>query len=166
MPIIFENDFIDRLNRTSGKGKVIKAAILTETLSPLVKKYWADHEEPITFQGNTYQPLHMFWENVKTGVGMTSEGANIGLSNLGNQVVKYLKEIDPTGNQVVLQMFNLDLIATMTRPWQRLFKVLAVRADTNAAVFILGRDFGRNKITRGVLTADEAPGLNSSVPRF
>jgi hypothetical protein len=131
-----------------------KAAILFETA--VVKKYWAEHEDPIVYGGNTYQPLHMFWEGLKTSVGMPTEGSNVALSNLGNVVVKYLgKDIDPSGMEVTLQLLHLDLLNTLTRPYERYFKIIACRADPSLAVFVLGRQFGRNRLPRRMIFADE-----------
>ena len=151
---IRDSDYIDMLNRQYQGGKWIKAVILTET--PLVKRYWAEHEEPIVFAGNTYQPLRMFWEGLKTSVGMPTEGSNVALSNLGNVVVKYLgKDLDPSGMEVTLYLLHLDLLNTLTRPYERFFKVIAARADQSLAVFVLGRQFGRNRLPRRMIFADE-----------
>jgi hypothetical protein len=166
MPIQYQLDYVDLLNRQYGAGKFIKAVVLTEGLSPLVVKYFADHEDSITFQGHAYTPLHMFWDKLKTSGGMSMEGADVTVSNVGNQVVRYLKDIDIAGNPVTLQLIHLDLLNTLTNYWTRYFKVLGVRADMNAAVFSVGRYLGRNRLPRNVLTADKAPGLNSDIPRI
>jgi hypothetical protein len=154
--INMELDYIDMLNRQYQGGKWLKAALLIESRSPLVEKYFVEHEDPITFQGRTSIPLHMFWEGLKTSVGMPTEGSNIALSNLGNQVVKYLgKNMDPSGLEVTLQLLHLDLLNTLTRPYERYFKIIAARADQNMAVFVLGRQFGRNRLPRRMIFADE-----------
>lgn len=160
------DDYIDRLNRNYEGGKWIKAVVLTESISPPVVKYWADHEEAIVYQGNTYEPLHMRWETIKTSQASPTEGATIALSNIGGEVAKYLKEIDITGNPVVLQKLHLDLLNSLTAPWTRRFKVLAARYDIMAAVFDVGRQLGRNRLPRGVITKDKYPGIVSDVPRI
>jgi len=136
-------------------GKWIKAVILTE--SPGVVTRWAEHEDPIVFAGNNYLSLHMFWENLKASVGMPIEGSNVALSNVGNQVVKYLKTVDPSGMLVTLQLLHLDLLGKITRPFERYFKVLGCKADLNLAVFTLGREFGKNRLPRRMIQADEMP---------
>ena len=153
--ISFSNDYVDRLNRQYEKGKFIKAVILTESTSPLVKKYWADHEDPIVFQGQTYNPLSMFWDQIKTSGTMMDMGAEVALSNIGNQVVEYIKDIDITGNEVIMQLLHLDLLSTLTSHWKRKLKVLAVRADVNVAIFTLGRELGRNRLPRRLILPEE-----------
>lgn len=140
--------------------------MVTENLSPLTVRYFVDHEESITFEGHTYTPLHMYSDKLKTSMGMQTETAEIALSNVGNQVVKYLREIDISEMPCMLQLLHLDLLGTLTQYWHRSFKILGVRADQTLAVFMLGREIGRNQLPRDVLTAVEAPGLNSDTVRF
>lgn len=136
--------------------------IVTE--SPGVQRYFVHHEDPIIFEGQTYTPLAMHWENIKTSMSMPTEGMQVALSNVGNQVVKYLKEIDITGNEVVMQLIHLDLLSTLTDYWRRKSQVRAVRADPSAAVFVLGRQLGQNQLPRRVMLADEYPGISSEFP--
>src|SRR4030095_16747064 len=166
MPIQYQLDYVDLLNRQYGAGKFIKAVVLTEGLSPLVVKYFADHEDSITFQGHAYTPLHMLWDQIKTNAGMSMEGADVAGSNLANIAVRYLKEIDIAGNPVTLQLLHLDMLSVLTNYWTRYFKVLGVRADDHAAIFSVGRYLGRNRLPRNVLTVENAPGLNSDIPRI
>lgn len=155
--IQFQNDYVDRLNRQYNKGKFIKAVIVTTnpTVIPATKEYWADHEDAIVFNGNTYQPLAMHWGQIKTTTTMSMQGAEVALSNIGGQVVEYLKTTDITGNEVIMQLLHLDLLATLTNHWQRKLKVLAVRADVNVAVFTLGRELGRNRLPRRLILPEE-----------
>ena len=162
--ITFDVDYIDRLNRAYSKGQFIKAVIVTESISPLVKKYFVHHEDPITFEGQTYNPLAMHWENIKTSMSMPTDGMQVALSNVGNQVVKYLKDVDITGNEVVMQLIHLDLLSTLENYWRRKTQVRAVRADMNAAVFVLGRQLGQNQLPRRVMLASEFPGISSEFP--
>lgn len=131
-----------------------------------LNRYWVDHEESIVFNGNTYQPLHMKWENIKTSQGMPTEGANVSVSNLGNQVVRYLKDLDISGNTVILQLLNIDLLSIVTGFWRRQFTILSVSADQSLAVFSVGRSLGRNKLPRKVYLRSEWKGLTSDVARI
>src|SRR5215831_10056722 len=97
-------DYIQKFNAQYQGGKFIKAVILTEDPSVPTLTYWADNEEAITYQGHTYTPLRMRWDNIKTSQSMTIEGATIAVSNLGGQAVKYIKDLDITGNGVALQL--------------------------------------------------------------
>lgn len=157
MPILFGSDFIDNLNAVSGKGKLIKAVQIQE--SPGTVKYWADHEDPFVFEGHTYQPLAMLWQGIKNNVGMPAEGASVALSNIGGQVIKYIKELDITGNPVVLQLLPYDLLMSsvpLTSYWKRRFNLLSVKADVNAAVFSCGRELGKNRLPRRLIFPEEA----------
>lgn len=162
---IFGEDYVDRLNRQYDKGKFLKAVRLNET--PGLDSYWVDHEEPIDFEGHTYKPLHMFWDKIKTSGSMPTDGPEVALSNVGNQVVKYLKTMDVTGNVIYLQLIHLDLLASLSpNYWKRKLKIMSVKADINAAVFTLGRYLGRNRLPRRVILSDEYPGVNSDVARI
>jgi hypothetical protein len=118
-------------------------------------RYWAEHEDPIIFKGNTYLPLHMFWSSIKTSVGMPTDGDQVALSNLGNVVVRYIKDFDPTSLPVTLQLLHLDLLNTVTRPYERYYKILSMKADINLAMFTLGRQLGKNKLPRRLIHAEE-----------
>lgn len=162
----FDSDYIDRLNRSYESGKFLKAAVLTETVSPLIKKYWVDHEVAIDFGGNTYEPLSMRWNNIKTSQAMPIEGAEIALSNISGAVTQYAKTFDVTGNEVILQLLHLDLLTNLTRYWKRKAKVLGVRMDRQAAIITVGRNLGRNKLPRRVILNDEYPGISADVARI
>ena len=166
--INYDPDYIDKLNAQYESGKWIKAAIVTETVSPPVKRYFADHETPIQFDGNTYEPLSMRWDNIKTSQSMPTDGAEVALSNITGQVTAYIKEFDITGNQIVIQLLHLDLLSTLTSSdkYRRQFKVLGVRYDNLAAIVTVGRNLGRNRLPRGIILADEFPGISADVPRI
>lgn len=164
--IEFGNDYIDRLNRTYKGGKWLKAVILTENPEGPVLKYKVDHEESIVFQGNTYEPLHMRWDNIKTSHGMPTEGATISVSNITSEATNYVKQVDISGNQIIIQLLHLDLLSTLTSYWQRKYKVLGVQADVRVATFTVGRQLGRNRLPRKVFLRDQFKGLTSDVPRI
>lgn len=162
----FDADYIDKLNSTYQGGKFLKAVVVTENVSPLVQKYWVDHEKEIEFEGHTWTPLHMRWDNIKTSQSMPIEGATISVSNLGNQAIRYIKTVDISGNEVVLKLLHLDLLSTLTNYWTRRFKILSIRADVHAATFTCGRTLGRNRLPRNVYLKDRYPGLSSDVARI
>lgn len=164
--IIFDDDYVARLNANYSGGKFIKAVILTEDTVGPVLKYWVDLETTIDFDGHTYEPLHMRFDNIKTSQGMPTEGANISVSNLGNQAIRYVKNLDISGNPVTVQILHLDLLSTLTNYWQRRYKVLGVQADRQTATFSVGRQLGRNRLPRKVFLRSIFPGLTSDVPRI
>ena len=162
----YDEDYVDRLNRQYEGGKFIKAAEVTETVSPLVVSYWVDHEEAITFEGHSYQPLPMRWDNIKTSQSMPTEGAEIILSNIAGQVTQYIKTMDITGNPITIKLIHLDLLSNLTNYYRRYFKVLGIRYDRQAAVVTVGRNLGRNRLPRGIILASEYPVISSDVPRI
>jgi|SRR5215471_1951814 len=159
-------DYVDKLNAQYQGGKFIKAIILTEDPVGPVLKYWADNEEAITFQGQTYTPLRMRWENIKTSQSMAIDGCSITVSNLAGQAVKYLKEIDVSSNPVKIQLLHLDLLSSFSVYWQRVGKVLSAQADMNVVTFSVGRQLSRNYLPRKVFLQTEFPGLTSQVPKI
>jgi hypothetical protein len=170
----FDTDYITKLNLNYGAGKFLKAVILTETYEPLVKTYWIDHEDPLVFQGNTYSPIHMLWKGIKASAGMPTEGFQVVVSNLPSmdakgeisQAGRYIKHIDVSGNEIIIQLLHLDLLATLTQYWKRKAKVLAIKADINAVAFSVGRSLGHERLPRSVILKDRYPGLSSDVPRI
>lgn len=157
---IYDDAYITRLNALYGKGQFLKAIVFTESTDPLVKKYWVDHDAEITFQGNVYERLHMRWQNIKTSSGMDLEGANISVSNLARKAEDYVETIDVKGNEVVIQLLHLSLLDTLTSFFQRLFRVMAVRADAVTITFTVGRDLGRgHQLPPEVMLKEDYPGL-------
>lgn len=165
MALQLGQDWVDQLNSLeSGGGKFIKTVELTE--EPGTVRYWADHEEPITFGGNTYLPLQMRWDNIKSSQSMTIEGWNVTVSNLAGQVGRYLKIFDPSGCPVWLRLLHTKLLGSATVHWKRYGKVLSVRANVQSGTFTIGRDIGRNMQPNELFLIDEFPSLIPETPRI
>lgn len=165
--LIFDQAYLDKLNANYEGGQFVKAVILTENPVGPVLKYFVDHEEAIVFQGNTYEPLRMSWENIKTSQGMPIEAMTLTVSNLTGKAAKYVKEIDISGNTVTLQLLHLNLLATTTKHWQRFGKILGIpNVDRNVVAFAIGRQLGRNMSPRKVFLQSEFRGLSSDVVRI
>lgn len=162
----FTSDYVDKLNAQYSGGRFIKAVELIEDYTGPVVKYFADHETAITFNGQTYQPLRMHWENIKTSNMMPIDGATVTVSNLGNLAVEYLKRTDITDNEVTLRLLHEDLLNQLTGHWSRKAFILAVTGDVSIVTFTVGRRLGRNVLPRKVFTAVEFPGLPSEVARI
>ena len=158
-------DYIDKLNAAYSSGLFLRAAILTVSLSPLVKRYFVDFERSITFAGNVYEILPMKWLSVKSSSGMSLSTVEVVVSNIGDQVTEYQEETDITGNPCTLQIVHLDLLSTLTNFWQRLFDVQFVRAKPRVqASIILGRNIGlEDDLPRRVMTKADFPGLLDNV---
>jgi hypothetical protein len=161
--LTLDADYIDKLNSQYEGGRFIKSVILIEdpTQNPQIIKYYADNPEAVTFNGNTYQPLSMSWSGIKTSEGMPTSGTTVTIANIGNQVNKYLRTLDITGNKCTLQILHMDLLNLVTGYWQRNYKILGVNANNILAVFTVGRNVGRNKLPREVMLKTEFPGLTS-----
>jgi hypothetical protein len=138
----FDQSYIDRLNRQYNKGLFVRAVVFTESVDPLVKKYWVDHAQPITFQGNAYEPLRMLWQNIKASTALNLEGAELTVSNLARKAEDYVETIDIKGAEVVVQLLHLSLLNTLVNFYERRFYVQAVRADVRAITFTIGRELG------------------------
>jgi len=158
--LIFDDAYLSKLTGRYGKGTFLKAIVFTESTSPLVKKYWVDHQQEIVFQGNTYERLHMKWGNIKASSGMDLEGATISVSNLARKAEDYVETIDIKGNEILLQFLHLSLLNTLTRFYERLFRVMAVHADAMTITFTVGRDLGRgHQLPPEVMLKEDYPGL-------
>lgn len=167
--IDIHKDYIDKLNAETEGGRFIKTVILTEETAPLLQRFYADNPEPITWNGNTYQPLGMSWGNIKTSESMPVEGSSISVSNLGNSTWRYVKNIDISGQPIRVELLHYDFLdgTITTQPaWQRIFKILRYRADRGVLIFDVGRDLGHNRLPRHVILKDEYRGLSSDVPRI
>lgn len=162
----FDGDYVDKLNRLHRGGKFLKTAIVWEEYDPLTQTFWVDHEEPVVYDGNTYTPLHMRWDGIKNSLAMPTQGSEIALSNIGNQVVKYVKQLDITGNDIVIALLHLDLLGSLQKHWKRRYKILTVNADREVAVFTVGRQLGRSRLPRNIITRSRYPGIDSRVARI
>ena len=131
-----------------------------------VLQYFVDHSESILFNGNTYLPLRMGWDNLKTSQSMPIDGATITVSNLGGLVGQYLKAIDITDNEVVLRLLHLDLLSQTTGHWQRRGFILAVSGDASQVTFTVGRRLGRSVMPRKVFTSDVFKGLTAEISKI
>lgn len=165
MPLQLGQDWVDRLNALYTDGtRFLKVVELTE--SPGSVSYWVDNPEPIVFNGNTYTPLAMRWENIKTSQSMTIEGWNIAISNLSGQAVRYLKQFDPSGCPVWMRLLHTKLLASATVHWKRYGKILSVRGTPAAVQFTIGRQLGRNMQPNELFLQSEFPSLTSEIPKI
>lgn len=162
--LILDEAYIAKINARMGGGRILKAAILTETKTPLVKRYFVDNEEPITFGGNIYQPLHMVWSGMKANAGMQLDGMAVTVSNLGGLVESYAYRLDISGNDVELQILHEDLLSTLVNFKSLRFKVLTVSAEDAAVTFQIGRTWGFDDRC-AVMLKSEFPSLLDDVGR-
>ena len=158
-------DWVDQLNALTSDGtKFIKTVELQET--PGVFKYWADHEEPITFNGNTYNPLAMVWADIKKSQAMSIEPFTIAVSNLTNEAVRYIKQVDVTSCPVWIRLLHTKLLTSATVHWKHYGKIKSVQANVQTVQFGIGRDLGRNMQPAEVFLQAEFPSLTSEIPKI
>ncbi len=164
--LILDDAYVRKLTANYEGGRFIKTVELVEDPVGPVISYWAENPEPITWNGHTYQPIMMMWTNLKTSQGMSIEAAAISVSNLAGLAGKYAKEIDSSGNTVTLRWLHEKLLNQTTGHWERIAKIISVKADQSFVVFTIGRTIGRGVLPRKVYTQTEFPGLNPEVPRI
>jgi hypothetical protein len=164
--LILDDGYIRKLTANYEGGRFIKTVELVENPVGPVISYWAHNPEAITWNGHTWQPIVMMWDNMKTSQGMSIDAATITVSNLAGLAGKYVKQIDVTGNVVTLRLLHADLLNQLTGHWERIVKIKAVKADQSMVIFTVGRWLGRGVLPRKVYTQEEFPGLNPEVPRI
>jgi hypothetical protein len=164
--LILDDAYLRKLTAHYEGGRFIKTVELVEDATGPVISYWAHNPEPITWNGNTYQPIVMMWDNMKTSQGMSIDAAAITVSNLAGLAGKYIKQIDVTGNEVTLRLLHADLLNNITGHWERRAKVMAIKADQSALIFSVGRWLGRGVLPRKIYTQSEFPGLSPEIPRI
>jgi hypothetical protein len=164
--LILDDAYIRKLTANYEGGRFIKTVELVENAVGPVISYWATNPEPITWNGHTYQPIMMNWNNMKTSQGMSIEAATISVSNLAGLAGKYVKQIDVTGNAVTMRLLHADLLNKITGHWERVAKVMAIKAEVSMVIFTVGRWLGRGVLPRKIYTQAEFPGLSPEVPRI
>lgn len=164
--LILDDVYVRKLTANYEGGRFIKTVELVENPVGPVISYWAENPEPIVWNGRTFQPIMMTWTNLKTSQGMSIEAAAVSVSNLAGLAGKYVKQIDVTGNAVTLRLLHADLLNNITGHWERMAKILSIKADQSMVIFSIGRWLGRGVLPRKVYTQAEFPGLNPEVPRI
>jgi len=164
--LILDDAYIRKLTANYEGGRFIKTVELVENPVGPVVSYWAENPEPITWNGHTFQPILMTWTNLKTSQGMSIEAATVSVSNLAGLAGKYVKQMDITGNAVTLRLLHADLLNNITGHWERMAKVMTIRADQSMVNFSIGRWLGRGVLPRKIYTQAEFPGLSPEVPRI
>lgn len=158
-------DWVDALNSQLSDGtKFIKTVDLEETQG--VFKYWADHEEAITFNGHTYNPLNMFWADIKKSQSMAINPFTIAVSNLTNEAVRYIKQVDVSGCPVWIRLLHTKLLTSATVHWKHFGKIKAIQANITTVQFSIGRDLGRNMQPAEVFLQSEFASLTSEIPKI
>lgn len=164
--LILDDAYIRKLTANYEGGRFIKTVELVENPVGPVISYWVMNPEPITWNGHSFQPIAMIWENMKTSQGMSIEAATISVSNLAELAGKYVKQIDVTGNAVTMRLLHADLLNQVTGHWERQAKIMAIKADQSFVIFTIGRWLGRGVLPRKIYTQAEFPGLSPEVPRI
>ena len=164
----FTNAYIERLNETSGAGgRFLKAVIVTESVSPLVKRYFVDDENQITFDGNTFTPLNMIWSGFEVSSGMNLATMTVTVNNLGGEVIEYIEKFDILENDAELLVLHTDLLTDVNSVDRLLLQIQQIQADDNAAAFTLGLNLGlTDLLPRRVFTKAEFPGLIDDISRL
>lgn len=165
----FTNAYIERLNRMSGdSGRFLKAAIVTEQITPIVvKKYYVDNQETITFDGHEFTPLSMIWSGFEVSSIMSLATMTITIPNIGGEIISYIEEVDILENDVELLVIHTDLLSDPTAVDRMLLQVQLINADDNVAAFSLGINLGINDVLpRKCFTKKEFPGLVDDITRL
>jgi hypothetical protein len=163
----FSNSYIDRLNRVSGGGRFLKAVIVTESVSPPIKKYYVDNEREIVFEGNTFTPLSMNWSGFETSSSMSLAKMTVTVPNLGGEVIAYIEEIDILENDVEFLILHIDLLNEVNAVDRTILQIQTIEADDNIAAFTVGINLGLSDLLpREVIMKSEFPGLVDDVLRL
>jgi len=169
----FTQPYIDRLNRDTEQGIFFWALILTETTSPLKKRYFVDHDRPITFAGNTYQPIAMALSDYEISRTMQLPSVRVSIPNFGQRVevetgvfrgaVDYVEEIDVLEHDVTLQLLHLNLLGDANAKDETALKIQSIEGDDSVAVFTLGVGAGQDDLLPPkVVTRKVFPGVMST----
>jgi hypothetical protein len=164
--LILDDAYIRKLTANYEGGRFIKTVELVENPVGPVISYWANNPEPVIWNSRTFSPIMMMWDNMKTSQGMSIEAATISVSNLAGLAGKYVKQIDVTGGTITLRLLHANLLNQITGHWERMAKVLAIKADQSMVIFTVGRWLGRGVLPRKIYTQAEFPGLSPEVPRI
>jgi hypothetical protein len=165
--LVLDSAYIAQLNKQYSGGIFLKTVEFDDPDpdNPGMR-YLVDHSESIVFNGNTYLPIRMMWDNIKTSQSMPIDAATITVSNLAGLVGKYVKRVDVSDTVVLLRLLHLDLLTHLTGHWQRSGTVLAVSGDVGSVTFTVGRRLGRNVLPRKVYTTKEFPGLSRETQKI
>src|SRR5262245_47536340 len=136
----FSSEFVDHLNRQHSGGLFFKAATLV--LSDTTRYYYADTQEPVVFEGHTYQPLPMQWEGLGQSNQMSLEPLRVtidarnlpaaagfiptGEAGADDQVSDLLETTSLRGKTVILQILHHDLLHSTTSQFRTQRAILTV----------------------------------------
>lgn len=135
-----------------------------------MNRYFVSHEESIIYQGNTYQPLPMFWGETSVSQAMNLPTVDVAVPNIDGQVADYLQHVDLSGRDVTLLLLHSHLLGD-SAVHQLKFQVLIatlenIGGDDEMAHFMLGINTGLDDfLPRHVITRTEFPGVPDDVRR-
>ena len=154
--------FIDRLNRQENAGVFVRAINLTVAAGYI--RYYADTDANITYNGQTYTAMPMAWEGQEQNAQMALPAVRVTVSNITGVVGAFLETTNLLGNEAVLQLLHLDLLATVTDVDSATMQVMLIEwTDGQAATFTLGINVGlQQQIPAHVMTRTEFPGIPDS----
>lgn len=164
MKLNFSDEWIARLNATSGGGVFAKAVILV--VSPSETLYFADTQESIDFNGETYQPMPMTWEAVGQNSQLALPSIRVTVPNVTGVIGSYLEVTNLLGADVTLQLLHLELLGTVTDVDTVRLQLMLYEWNELAATFTLGLNLGLTEsLPRHVMTRAEYGGIPDSFRR-
>jgi hypothetical protein len=173
----FSDAYIAAINARDCGGKLLKAIILTETISPLVKRFFVDHDSDIVYDGATYKPLAMSWQGLEISRQMSLPTMKITVPNMGHaievapgafrSVADYVHSIDVLEHDVTVRTLHLGLLGDLQAKDDFTFQLQMIDATAMAAVFTVGLNLGlKDTLPRNIMTRAEFPGIQDTIQRF
>lgn len=163
----FTEAFIEKLNAKTAGGKFIKTAILTVTTSPLVQRFFADHDAEVVFNGITYERIGMAWGDYEVSRRMPFPTTSVTVPNLGGEVIAYVETTPLLDHDIVLQLVHQDLLGDVTAKDERKFIINSIAANDLASTFNCGLNMGlQDRFPRERILRSEFPAIPETISKF
>lgn len=163
----FSTEYINELNKQSRGGIFVKAVDVVEDPGTSTIRYFVDHEQPITFNGNIYSPIFMDWSGFEVEHTMQLPQMGVTVPALKDQVITWAEEMDVRENDIFFRILHLSLLSDPVAQHQFRLQIQTITGDQGVAIFNCGMNLGfDDDLPRGTIKKSKYPGVPDSTSRI
>lgn len=160
----FSNAFVEELNKDHSAGIFVQAV---ELAIPGDTQRFVAWEQPVTWQGNTYTPLHMEWSGLESDRGMQIPQMSVVVPSMHGQVMEWVEDVDIRELDVTFRLLHLDHLADASSQDSFALQVQTVTGDDQVVVINCSLTISlEDHLPRGAIMKSEFPGIPENASKI
>lgn len=160
----FSDAFVAELNKTHSAGIFVRALELN---APTGMERFVAWEQPLTWQGNTYNPLHMEWSGLDVDRGMGIPQMSVLVPSAHGSVMQWAEEVDIRESEATFRLLHLDQLSDLSSQDSFTLQVQNAVADDHVVVATCSLTISlEDHLPRGAIMKVEYPGIPDNTSKI